>query len=138
MITRERRTSAAQDDAVIHVVDDEKDIVQVATRILERNGYSVHSFSNATEALSDIEVKCREKVSMLITDVRMPGHSGFEVARRTRVIVPDVPVIFMTAFEINDTEFGKLFPSLHVNEFLQKPFDATKLLKVVQRYCLQK
>jgi CheY-like chemotaxis protein len=75
---------------------------------------------------------------MVITDIRMPGHSGFEVARRTRTIIPDVPIIFMTAFEINSIEFGQLFPSLQVNDFLQKPFHVTRLLEVVQRYFPQK
>jgi FixJ family two-component response regulator len=71
---------------------------------------------------------------MLITDMRMPGHSAFEIARRTRSIVPDVPVIFMTAFEINHAEFGMIFPSLEINEFLQKPFHMKQLLQVVKKY----
>ncbi|MDQ4012825.1 MAG: response regulator [Thermoproteota archaeon] len=96
---------------VIHVVDDERDIITVATVALEREGYTVHSFTNPKEALNDIEKRCKKKVSMLITDVRMPLHSGFEIARRTKDIVPDVPVVFMTAFEINSPEFDRL--SLH-------------------------
>ncbi|WP_148681479.1 response regulator [Candidatus Nitrososphaera gargensis] len=42
----------------------------------------------------------------------MPRHSGFELARRTRAIVPDVPIIFMTAFEIDQIEFEKYFHRL--------------------------
>jgi YesN/AraC family two-component response regulator len=71
----------------------------------------VHSFTNPKEALNDIEKRRKKKVSMLITDVRMPLHSGFEIARRTKDIVPDVTVVFMTAFEINSPEFDRL--SLH-------------------------
>ena len=121
-------------DRAIHIIDDEKDIVNAAASALNRHGYSVHSFSSASEALEDIEMKCRERVSMLITDVRMPAYSGFEIARRTRAITPDVPVVFMTAFEINTTEFDKIFPSLKVNEFLQKPFQLQRLLQVVKKY----
>lgn len=97
---------------VIHIVDDERDIATVAAKALELHGYTVHSFSDPEKALMDIEVKCRKKVGMLITDIRMPRRSGFEVAKRTRAIVPDVPVIFMTAFEMNSPEFDKVFPSL--------------------------
>jgi DNA-binding NtrC family response regulator len=96
---------------VIHVVDDERDIITVATAALEREGYTMHSFTNPKEALNDIEKRRKKKVSMLITDVRMPLHSGFEIARRTKDIVPDVTVVFMTAFEINSPEFDRL--SLH-------------------------
>ena len=122
----------ADDAGVIHIVDDEKDIVTVATMALEQKGYAVHSFSDSSEALADIELKCKKKVKMLITDVRMPGPNGFEVARRTRAVAPDVPVIFMTAFEVNPLEFEKVFPSFKISAFLQKPFHIEKLLEVVR------
>lgn len=119
---------------VIHVVDDERDIITVATAALEREGYTVHSFTNPKEALNDIEKRRKKKVSMLITDVRMPLHSGFEIARRTKDIVPDVPVVFMTAFEINSPEFDRLFPSLQISDFLQKPFRTQQLIELVKKY----
>jgi FixJ family two-component response regulator len=127
-------SSSPDSSGVIHLVDDEADIVTVAKTVLESEGYAVHAFTNPEEALRDIEIKCRRRVGMLITDVRMPGHSGFEVARRTRAIVPDVPVVFMTAFEINSLEFGKVFPSLGVNEFVRKPFYTHQLLGLVRKY----
>jgi len=119
----------------IHVVDDEQDIVTIATRVLEKEGYPVHSFSDTNKALSDIEQECRKKVRMLNTDIRMPGHSGFKIARRTRAIIPDVPIIFMTAFEINTEEFHKVFPTLDgLNGFLKKPVTMQRLLEKVRKY----
>jgi CheY-like chemotaxis protein len=65
----------------------------------------------------------------------MPKHNGFEIARRTRAIIPDVPVIFMTAFEINPGEFDKVFPTLDgLNGFLKKPVTIQGLLKKVRQY----
>ena len=128
-------TETSLDKGVIHIIDDEQDIVTIASKDLEINSYSVHSFTNADEALADIELKCRKKVRMLITDIHMPVHNGFEVARRTRAIVPTVPIIFMTAFEVNSLEFKDMFPSLDgKNEFLQKPFHVHTLLELVQKY----
>lgn len=121
-------------DNVIHLIDDEPDIVSVAAAALQSNGYAVHSFSDPSKALEDIELKCRENVGLLITDIRMPGYSGFDIARRARMIVPDLPVVFMTAFEINQAEFEKMFPSLKVEEFLQKPFRTNRLLQIVRQY----
>ena len=119
-------------NGVIHIVDDEKDIVSLAASALQREGYAVHSFTSPSEALKDIELVCKKKVKMLITDIRMPEHRGFEVAKRTRLIVPEIPVILMTAFEINSSEFETMFPSFKVNAFLQKPFGVDKLLQVVK------
>jgi FixJ family two-component response regulator len=119
---------------VIHLVDDEPDIVSTATNALRKSGYNVHSFSSPSKALHDIEMACKKHVGMLITDVRMPGYSGFEIARRTRLVKPEVPVIFMTAFEMNFSEFEKMFPSLKVHDFLQKPFHVNGLLGMVKKY----
>jgi len=120
---------------IIHIVDDERDIVTIAARALEREGYLVHSFSDPGKALADIEHECKKKVRMLITDIRMPCYTGFEVARRTRAIVPDVPIIFMTAFEVNPEEFEKMFPKLEgLNGFLKKPVTLQVLLEKVREY----
>jgi DNA-binding NtrC family response regulator len=121
------------DDKIIHVVDDEKDIVAVVEQALRRQGYPVHAFSNSEEALKDI-LECREKMAILLTDMRMPGYSGFELARRARAIVPDIPVVMMTSFEIKESEFEKIFPSLKVTDFLQKPFDVKKLTDIIAKY----
>jgi DNA-binding NtrC family response regulator len=121
----------------IYVIDNEKDIVTFVTSALERNGYSVHSFTDSREALNDIVLNCsmnRKKVHMIITDIRMPEVNGFEIARRVRDINPDIPVVFMTAFEINSSEFHQVFPSLQVKEFLQKPFQIQKLIDTVKKY----
>ena len=123
---------------VIYVIDNEKDIVTFVTSVLERNGYSVHSFTDSTEALKDIELNCssksKKKVHMIITDIRMPEVNGFEIARRVQAINSDIPIVFITAFEINSSEFHQLFPSLQVNEFLQKPFHIQKLIDTVKKY----
>jgi DNA-binding NtrC family response regulator len=119
---------------VIHVIDDEINIVSMASGALERDGYQVHSFTNTSIALDDIETTCRQMVSMIITDIRMPCHNGFEIARKTRAIVPEVPIIFMTVFEINLSEFNAVFPSLKGANLLQKPFHIDQLLEIVRKY----
>jgi DNA-binding NtrC family response regulator len=120
-------------EGIIHIVDDEPDILNIAADALRNSGYEVHSFSNPSEAFIDIE-ECGGKTSMLITDIRMPGHSGFELARQARMINPNLPVVFMTAFEVNLIEFEKIFPSLKVNDLLQKPFHIDKLVGLVKNH----
>jgi YesN/AraC family two-component response regulator len=51
----------------------------------------------------------------------MPGISGIKLARKVKEINPNVKVILMTSFEIKDNEFSKVFPSTHVDGFVQKP-----------------
>ena len=119
-------------DKIVHVVDDEEDIVSTTSSALKQQGYLVHSFSDSKEAHEDIKV-CSDKISMLLTDIRMPGYNGFELARLTNEVVPDVPVVLMTSFEINQSEFEKVFPSIKIAGFLQKPFNMQSLLELVER-----
>jgi YesN/AraC family two-component response regulator len=51
----------------------------------------------------------------------MPELSGIKLARKVKEINPEVKVVLMTSFEIKDNEFSKVFPSTHVDGFVQKP-----------------
>jgi YesN/AraC family two-component response regulator len=65
----------------------------------------------------------------------MPGLSGIQLARKVKETNPVVKVVLMTAFEIRDSEFSKVFPSMHVDGFVQKPIrigDLTnKILSII-------
>jgi two-component system response regulator YesN len=59
---------------------------------------------------------------VLVTDVRMPGMTGLELAREAKKLNSDIKVVLMTAFEINLLEFDKVFPSTRIDATLTKPF----------------
>jgi FixJ family two-component response regulator len=81
--------------------------------------------------MDDIDT-CTKKMSIVITDVRMPVHNGFDIAMRARAVNPHVPIVFVTAFEINRSEFKKVFPSIQGINFLQKPFRLNTMLEMVK------
>ena len=57
----------------------------------------------------------------MLSDIRMPYLSGIQLARKVKDINSGVKVVLMTSFEIRDNEFSKVFPSTHVDGFVQKP-----------------
>jgi YesN/AraC family two-component response regulator len=57
----------------------------------------------------------------------MPGLPGIQLARKVKEINPNVKVVLMTAFEIRDNEFSKVFPSTRVDGFVQKPIGIREL-----------
>ncbi|HEX2170530.1 MAG TPA: response regulator [Nitrososphaera sp.] len=63
----------------------------------------------------------------MLSDIRMPVMSGIQLARKVKEINPNVKVLLMTSFEIRDNEFSKVFPSLHIDGFVQKPIDMNDL-----------
>jgi DNA-binding NtrC family response regulator len=109
------------------IVDDEYDIVQVLKLGLQQNGFLVNEFTNPEEALQSFKSNA-ESYCLLLSDVRMPGLSGIQLARKVKETNPDVKVVLMTAFEIRDNEFSKVFPSTQVDGFIQKPVRIRELI----------
>jgi YesN/AraC family two-component response regulator len=56
----------------------------------------------------------------MVSDIRMPALSGIQLSKKVKEINPNVKVILMTAFEIRDNEFSKVFPSVQADDFMQK------------------
>ena len=63
----------------------------------------------------------------MLSDILMPVLSGIQLARKVKEINPTVKVVLMTSFEIRDNEFSKVFPSMHVDGFVQKPIGINDL-----------
>jgi YesN/AraC family two-component response regulator len=59
--------------------------------------------------------------------MRMPGLSGIQLSKKVKEVNPNVKVVLMTAFEIRDNEFSKVFPSTQVDGFVQKPIGIKEL-----------
>lgn len=53
--------------------------------------------------------------------------SGIQLAKEDKAINPIVKVVIMTAFEIRDNEFSKVFPSAKVDSFVQEPISIKDL-----------
>ena len=120
--------------AKLLVVDDDPDIVHVLKQGLLKNRFLVSAFTNPEEALQSFKSNS-EDYCLMLSDIRMPELSGIQLARKVKEINPDVKVVLMTAFEIRGTEFSKVFPSMHVDGFVQKPIhikDLTnKILSII-------
>lgn len=120
--------------AKLLIVDDDPDIVQVLQVGLRKNGFLVNAFTNPEEALQSFKSNAND-FCLVVSDIRMPALSGIQLARKVKEINPSIKVMLMTAFEIKDNEFSKVFPSTHVDGFVQKPIgidDLTnKILSII-------
>jgi DNA-binding NtrC family response regulator len=108
------------------VVDDDPDIVQVLKLGLLKNRFLVNAFTNPEEALQSFKSNA-ESYCLVLSDVRMPGFSGIQLAKKVKEINPAVKTVLMTAFEVRDSEFSKGFPSTQVDGFVQKPIGINDL-----------
>jgi DNA-binding NtrC family response regulator len=112
--------------AKLLIVDDDPDIVHVLKQGLLKNGFLVSAFTNPEEALQSFKSNSKD-YCLILSDIRMPEMSGIKLARKVKEINPDIKVVLMTSFEIRDNEFSKVFPSIHVDGFVQKPIGISDL-----------
>ena len=96
---------------------------------LSRRGYIVFGFTDPLLALEHFRVNSAD-YGLVITDVRMPQISGFELAANVKAIKPDAKVVLMSAFEVSDLEFS--MPRVKINDFLRKPVDVKTLVRRVK------
>ena len=106
--------------AKLLIIDDDSDIVQVLKIGLLQNGFLVEAFTNPQEALQSFKSDAGS-YCLVLSDIRMPGISGIQLSKKVKEVNPNVKVVLMTAFEIRDNEFSKVFPSTQVDGFVQKP-----------------
>jgi DNA-binding NtrC family response regulator len=102
------------------VVDDEPDILTVLEIFLKRWEYKVDMFSSPLQALEHFE-KNASAYSVILTDIRMPGMSGLELAGKMLKIKPHLKIILMTAFDILPAELQAGLPAVTHGDLIEKP-----------------
>jgi len=130
--TQQRDASAAAPSTAprkgkrrVLVVDDEKDLVELITYNLGRNGFEVLTAYNGNDAL---DVAQREVPDLVVLDLMLPGIDGTEVARRLRADsrTAGVPIVMLTAKgEETDVVVGL---TLGADDYVTKPFSMKILL----------
>ena len=108
----------------ILVVDDNEMLCRLACDILRAEGYCAVPARSAEEALEAFSL---ENFDMLVTDFRMPGMSGLELAQAIRARSPRFPVIVISAYEPVECE--------HITLWLPKEYLFPGLLEKI-RICL--
>jgi CheY-like chemotaxis protein len=122
--------SAGAAGAQQHVLylDDEEPLVALMTRMLERLNYRVTGFVNPAEALQVFRQR-PESFHLFITDLAMPGLSGFDVVREALSVRSDIPIIMTSGYlRPHDVERAQL---LGIRALLLKPDSASDLAKAV-------
>src|SRR5579872_7560971 len=119
---------AMNDTATILVVDDDREMVNLLCDVLSEAGYTARSANSAAEALARVREDCPD---LVISDVRMSGMSGHELQNELRELVPDLPVVIITAFGSIESAVESM--KLGAADYITKPFRNDQFLVLVAR-----
>ncbi len=116
-------------EPIVLIVDDDRTIVRLCQRLLERASFKTVTAMDPIEALKILE---RQKVDLLLSDIRMPVMDGFELISQAKQFQPDLPVLVMTGYGSIDYAIQALHRG--VDGLILKPFENTaELVQAVQR-----
>jgi DNA-binding NtrC family response regulator len=121
----------------ILVVDDERNIRNNLTMVLEAAGYKVDSSGDGEDALT----KSKERhYDIALVDIQMPKMRGLELLRYLRTLRPNLAVVILTAYGTVGSAVEAM--KLGAVDFLEKPFDPKVLLllceEIIQRQKMSK
>ena len=117
----------ASSPATVLVVDDNKDTVDILTRLLLRHGMTVLRAYTGPECLETVR---SHPVDVILLDVMMPGMDGLGVCEELKRLSPALPVILVTAKDDMTTRAAGM--ALGVSEFVVKPVNDADLLARIQ------
>ncbi len=116
--------------ADILVVDDEADIRELVSGLLEDEGHAVRVAANSDEALAAIRAR---KPSLALLDIWMQGGGldGLELLDIIKELDPDLPVVMISGHGNIETAVSALKRGAY--DFIEKPFKSDRLVVVIQR-----
>ncbi len=112
----------------ILVVEDKDSLRAMLRKTLESRGHAVHEAGDAYEARKRLQAS---PFLLVLTDLRLPGGSGFDVLAAARDADPETPVIVMTAFGTVEEAVRAMKEG--AADFLTKPVDTDHLLLLLDR-----
>ena len=115
----------------ILIIDDNEDILELFEQVLVDDGYSV---STATNGAEGVKLFKNDSFDLVITDINMPGMSGFDVLNNMKDTVLEIPTILMSSdyLPIKPDDVKKL----DVNAIISKTIDDYDFCELV-KCCLE-
>jgi signal transduction histidine kinase/CheY-like chemotaxis protein len=110
------------------VIDDERGVVQLCQRLLERHGYEVKT---ALTPQTGLDFLSEELFDLILLDIRMPGMDGFQVMQLARQKQPDLAVLMITGHGTIELAVQALRDG--ADGLALKPFTADELIQSVQQ-----
>lgn len=108
------------------VIDDEIELTEILSALLEDAGFEVSSFTDPEMALGQIK---NFQPDVIISDISMPKLDGINLLKKVRVDHPDLPFIFVSGYVTKESLMEAL--DLDAYGVIEKPFQAPKVIEMV-------
>lgn len=121
-------STISEEEKTILVVDDNRINQMVTCRILEQKNYTCQIAQNGEEAIAKTK---SESIDLILMDLNMPGISGFEASREIRQFNETIPIIALTAVEVNEIQDD--ITAAGMNDVIVKPYDVQQFYQTISK-----
>lgn len=111
------------------IADDERAIRNGLQMILDWRGLGFEIAASAQDGEEALEIITRNKIDLLLADIRMPGLDGLSLAEKIQELKPSTHVILISGYR--DFEYARRAVSLGVHDYLLKPVDDNALQELL-------
>ena len=112
----------------ILVIDDDKSILRILTRILQKQGYNTQTAETGREAEEKIS---KQLFDLALIDVKLPDTDGVDLLQKMQATKPNMIKIILTGFASMDNGIKAL--NAGADAYLVKPVEPTELLKILKQ-----
>lgn len=120
-------TDAANERAVLLLVDDEVHILSALRRSLRREGYLILTAESAAQALG---LLAQHPIDLILSDQMMPGMNGLEFLVCARRVRPDTVRLLITGWR--EAVSGETLEALGIHALIPKPWDDAELKQTLR------
>ncbi len=114
------------------IVDDEADISYLLRQFLTQSGFNAVSFTNPILAFEHFKHN-PYTYPIIITDLRMPGMSGIELANKIRETNGTAKIFIVTAFDPMDVESKPGYRQAKIERVIQKPINLLQIKNIIEQ-----
>ncbi len=129
MLIEKVSNAIANSHGAVLIVDDEEFLLDLLKRTLDRAGYKVIPANSAEQALQILET---HKVSVIISDITMPGISGFDLLATVKEKKPHLPVLLMTGYGGEHSKAEVL--AAGADGYITKPFNNIEITLQLKKF----
>lgn len=112
------------------LVEDDTDILDIVEKYLIKWGFEVDAFSDPVPAWQHFQEHAA-RYSIVLSDIRMPGMSGLELAKLMKMLKPDIKIVLMTAYELDNLDLE--LPVIRYEDILKKPFKLVEVCNAIKK-----
>jgi DNA-binding NtrC family response regulator len=123
-----KKTVVQKEPAHLLIAEDEPSMRRVLEAVFGKEGYTVHLAENGLRAMA---VASKYPLSVMITDLIMPGMNGIDLLKRVRELHPNIVSVVVTAFGTIKTAVDAI--RIGADDYITKPFDVDEIRAIVAR-----